>query len=137
MCRQALDIYDYRPQSQIAYLSNYGWHFCKKSCEFAISQMKKTTADGKEEQYKGKSKEEVEGLFTKHGIKLKNGVDYDMVYLLNMYLSDLPMDEKTVCMVAKYTHEDVDAADGTTMRRWYATMVGNGVPVFWSDFLDD
>ena len=30
---------------------------------------------------------------------------------------------------------DEDAADGTTMRRWYATMVANGVMVEWDDSL--
>lgn len=136
MCRQALDIYDYRPESMKFFLANNGWHFNRKACAFAVSLMKKTSASGKEEDFKPKSKEEVEGLFSKYGIKLKNSVDYDMVYLLNMYLSDLPMDERTVCHVAKFIREDVDAADGTIMRRWYATMVGNGQPIYWDELIE-
>ena len=35
--------------------------------------------------------------------------------------------------VASKTGED--AGDGTTMRRWYATMVANGVMVDWEEFI--
>ena len=28
-----------------------------------------------------------------------------------------------------------DAGDGTTMRRWYATMVANGIMVDWEEFV--
>lgn len=135
MCRPALDIYDVRPKSMQIYLGNFGWHFNKKSFEFAVSLMKKTGDNGEEKEYKSKSKEEVSELFTKHGIKTK--VDYDTAYLFNMYCSDLPLDEKTICVITKYIREDVDAADGFIMRRWYATMVGNGEPIYWGEFLDD
>lgn len=33
------------------------------------------------------------------------------------------------------TKDDEDAGDGTTMRRWYATMVANGMMVDWEDVL--
>ena len=39
MCKQALDLYDMRPQSMIAYLSNYSWHFNEPLCRYAISLM--------------------------------------------------------------------------------------------------
>lgn len=36
-----MDIRDRRPEEMEAYLSNFGWHFNKKMCEFAVSLMKK------------------------------------------------------------------------------------------------
>jgi hypothetical protein len=33
------------------------------------------------------------------------------------------------------TDDDEDAGDGTTMRRWYATMVANGTMVDWEDVI--
>ena len=42
---------------------------------------------------------------------------------------------KHVALYIKDTIDDEDAADGTTMRRWYATMVANGVMVDWDDSL--
>lgn len=41
MRREPLDIRDKRPEEMEAYLSNFGWHFNKKMCEFAVSLMKK------------------------------------------------------------------------------------------------
>jgi len=86
-------------------------------------------------------KEKVEELLTKHGIKLQKKINHDFVYLYHMYCSDLkgkvPADEKTILLITKATFEDDDAADGFILRRWYATMVGNGEPIYWSDFLDD
>lgn len=35
----------------------------------------------------------------------------------------------------KDTIDDEDAGDGTTMRRWYATMVANGTMVDWEDVI--
>lgn len=140
MCKQALDLYDMRPQSQIAYLSNFGWHFTEKLCRFAVSCMYYKEGD-KEKEVEYIPKEKVEELLTKHGIKLQKKINHDFVYLYHMYCSDLkgkaPVDEKMILFIAKAIFEDDDAADGFILRRWYATMVGNGEPIYWSDFLDD
>lgn len=44
MRRESLDIYDERPREMKAYLSNLGWHFNKKMCDFAVSLMKKVNS---------------------------------------------------------------------------------------------
>jgi len=44
-------------------------------------------------------------------------------------------DEKHFALYIKDTIDDEDAADGTTMRRWYATMVSNGDMVDWEEFV--
>lgn len=140
MCKQALDLYDIRPKSMTAYLSNYGWHFTPKLCKFAVSCMYYKEGD-KEKQIEFIPKEKLEELLTKHGIKLEKKMDYDFVYLYHMFCSDLKkvpvLDDKMKLMISKAVFEDDDAADGFIMRRWYATMVGNGEPIYWSEFLDD
>lgn len=138
MCRPALDMYDMRPHSMIEYLSNYGWNFNKKSCECAISLMKKEV-NGKQEKITPKKKEEVESLFAKHGVKLNDKFNYNHLFVFHMAMADYCsfMDERMMCLFTKAYCEDVDATEGFILRRWYATMVGNGEPVYWSDFLDD
>ena len=39
--RQALDTYDDMPKYMKQYLRNYGWHFNKALCNYAVSLMKK------------------------------------------------------------------------------------------------
>ena len=71
------------------YLSNFGWHFNKKMCEFAVSLMKKLNpSSGKKERIEPISKEKVDELLTRYGIKLENNVLYDYVYVANMGKAD-------------------------------------------------
>lgn len=35
-----LDNYEVKPSGMDNYLQNYGWHFSKKMCEWAVSMMK-------------------------------------------------------------------------------------------------
>ena len=37
---RSFDIYDRIPEDMKAYLSNYGFNFSKKMCEWAVSKMK-------------------------------------------------------------------------------------------------
>jgi len=41
MRRAALDSYDDMPKYMRKYLQNYGWHFNKALCQYAVSLMKK------------------------------------------------------------------------------------------------
>lgn len=43
--------------------------------------------------------------------------------------------ERHFALYIKDTIDDEDAGDGTTMRRWYATMVANGTMVDWEDVI--
>lgn len=45
------------------------------------------------------------------------------------------IDERHFALYIKDTIDDEDAGDGTTMRRWYATMVANGTMVDWEDVI--
>ena len=132
--RAALDLYDEMPKSMRRYLQHYGWHFNKSLCDFAISLMKK---HGK--RLEPISKENVDKLLEQNKIQLDNNVGYDYVFVANMckadYYGSSITDDKHVALYIKDTIDDEDAADGTTMRRWYATMVANGIMVDWDDSL--
>ncbi|MBQ0089926.1 MAG: hypothetical protein KBT27_11425 [Prevotellaceae bacterium] len=140
MNKVSLDSFAKRPDDMNSYLSSYGWHFNKKACEFAVSKMKKKSqSSGKPERIDPYSKDEVMDLLERHGIKLDNDVMYDSTFVANMckadYLKSSVPDEAHLAMYIKDTIDDEDASDGTTMRRWYATMVANGEPVDWYSLL--
>ena len=132
--RAALDLYDDIPKSMRRYLQHNGWHFNKSLCDFAISLMKK---HGK--RLEPIPKENVDKLLEQNKIQLDNNVGYDYVFVANMckadYYGSSITDDKHVALYIKDTIDDEDAADGTTMRRWYATMVANGITVDWDDSL--
>ena len=132
--RAALDLYDDMPKAMRRYLQHNGWHFNKSLCNFVVSLMKKY---GK--RLEPISKENVDKLLEQNKIQLDNNVGYDYVFVANMckadYYGSSITDDKHVALYIKDTIDDEDAADGTTMRRWYATMVANGIMVDWDDSL--
>lgn len=132
--RVALDIYDDMPKYMRKYLQNYGWHFNKAMCSYAVSLMRK---NGKK--LEPLTKDYIDKVLENNNIKLTRNVGYDYIFVANMckadyYGSSIP-DEKHFALYIKDTIEDEDAGDGTTMRRWYATMIANGQIVDWEDFI--
>lgn len=138
--RQALDIYDEIPREQRNYLANYGWHFNDRACKYAVSKMKhynrKTMTS---EPITPWTKEEVEAMLKREGIKVNNNILYDQVFVANMAKADFYgsslEDEAHVARYIRDYIDDADAGDGFVMRRWYATMVSNGMPVNWGELL--
>ena len=122
------------PKYMRKYLQNYGWHFNKALCMCALFYMKN---GGKP--LEPVSKEYVDKVLSQNNIQLISNVGYDYVYVANMCKADFYgssiTDEKHFALYIKDTIEDEDAPDGTTMRRWYATMVGSGIMVDWEDFV--
>jgi hypothetical protein len=129
-----LDIYDELPKYMRKYLQNYGWHFNKALCHYATSLMKK---GGKKLEVL--TKEQVDKILQQNNVSIENSTGYDYVFVANMCKSDYYgssiADEKHFALYIKDTLDDEDAADGTTMRRWYATMIANGKSVDWEDFI--
>lgn len=129
-----LDLYDEMPRAMKIYLRNYGWHFNKAACDFATSKMTKNGT-----KLVPVSKEQVDKFMQRNNVIINNNRGYDYVFVANMckadYYGSSIEDEKHLVLYIKDTLDDEDAADGTTMRRWYATMVANGEPVEWEDFL--
>ena len=130
----SLDIYDERPQEMTNYLRHYGWHFNKALYEYAVSLMRKDNS-----KVEPIAKEFVDKILRQYNISLDNNVGYDYMFVANMckadYYGSSIEDEKHFALYIKDTIDDEDAADGTTMRRWYATMVANGVMVDWEEFV--
>lgn len=140
MRKTALDMYDDMPREMRTYLSHNGWHFNKRACEYAVKMMKrKNPASGKTERIEPYTKEQVEDMLAKYGVTIEDTSNYDFVFVANMgkadYLKSSIPDEAHLALYVKDVLDDVDAGDGVTMRRWYATMVANGDGVEWSDLL--
>ena len=140
MCRPALDVYDDMPREMRSYLRNNGWHFNKKAVEYAVSMMKKKNpATGKLEKIEPFTKDQVDDLLSRNGVQLDNATGLDYVYVANMVKADFMgssiKDEQHLALHVKDVIVDPDAADGTTMRRWYDTMVAAGEPVEWDEIL--
>jgi hypothetical protein len=138
--RQPLDLYDDMPRDMRKYLSNNGWHFNKKACDFAVSLMKKENpSTKKKEKIEPYTKEQVDEMLKKYNVVLENNVGYDYVFVANMckadYLKSSITDEHHLALYVKDTIDDIDAGDGVTMRRWYSTMVANGEMVDWEEIL--
>jgi hypothetical protein len=132
--RQPLDSFEDMPKGMRKYLSYNGWHFNKELCDYATSLM-----ISKGSKIKALDKKDVDTLLANHNVKLNNNVGYDYVYVANMCLADFAgrsiIDDEHAALFIKDVIDDEDAPDGTTMRRWYATMVGKGIMIDWHDVL--
>lgn len=126
---------EYFTPDKAAYIGENGWHFNKKACEYAVQYLK----DKDKKPIKPLSKEEVDQMLQKYGIKLEKSVGWDYVYVANMAKSDMdgsPLaDEKSITNYVKIVIDDVDAADGEIMGCWYVKMLFRHIPVDWGMFL--
>lgn len=130
-----LDLYDRLPEGMDTYLANYGWHFSKKMCEWAVSRME----DKQGKKIKMRPKAEVEDVLRNYSIELKNDKGYDKVFVFHMGMSDylggsVP-DEARLAMYVKEVLDDRDGYDGIAFTRFFADCSGKGVPVIWEDML--
>lgn len=137
---QRLDTYDKLPSGMGEYLATYGWHFSKKMCDWAVSRMKvKDPATGKEKRIEPLTKEYVEEMLKKYGVKIENDKGYDCVYAANMakadYYKSSITDEQHLAMFVKDYLDDPDGYDGLPLTRFMADCIGSGTPVIWSDML--
>ena len=122
------------------YLSAYGWHFSKKMCEWAVSQMKcKDDATGKLKRLEPMKKDEVDEMLKKNGMKLERDAGYDTCYVANMAKADYYKrsiaDEAHLAMFVKDYVDDVDAYDGMPFTRFYADCIGGGNAIMWEEML--
>jgi len=138
MQRVNMTQYDEYPKDMLNYLKNYGPHFNKKLCEFAVKQMTKMV-DGKEVGVVPMSKEQVSDILKKHNVHVYNNVLSDFVFAYQMGESDflgssIP-DEKHLALYVKDVIDDIDAPDGIIFTRWYASMCFMGIPIEWQEML--
>lgn len=138
--RIPLDIRDEMPRDMRRYISEYGFHFTKRAYLYAADKMRKfNAATGKLEKVEPYTKDQVDEMLVKYGIKIENSEMYDYVYVAQMcrmdYLKSSVPDEQHLALFVKDYCGDPDASSETAFRRWMATMVGNGEPIDWSDLV--
>lgn len=129
-----------RPEEMDKYLSFNGWHFNKKMCDFAVSKMYKVEPGATHPtQIKPYTKEQVDAVLEKYGVKLENNTLYDHVYVANMCKADFYgssiIDEPHLALYIKNVIDDVDAPDGIIFRQWLVKMDAAGEPIDWDGML--
>ena len=119
------------------YLGYYGWHFSKKMAEWAASKMYKKDATGNKKYIDTYTKESLEPLLKRMGIKME--VNYDAVYIANMckadFLGTAVPDENCLALYVKGVIEDPDGYEGLPFTRFYADCIGSGCPIPWEDVI--
>lgn len=127
------------PEDMKTYLSYYGMNFSKKLYEFAVSNMRRESADGKMEKVKPMSADELKSLLSKHKIEIENNDLYNAMYLAAMvradfYGSSIEDEEHLV----KYVEDvvcDVDAAEGQIFARYLADCMVHGCIILWDEMI--
>jgi len=138
MKRASLTQYDEFPEDMLVYMRNYGPHFNKKLCRFAVKNMTKRT-DGVERPITPITREEVEGLLGRQEVNVERGQLYDCTYVANMckadFLGSSVPDEKHMAMYIKDVIDDVDAPDGLVFNRFFADCSYSGIAIPWDEML--
>lgn len=135
-----LDIYEDMPSGMKAYIANYGFHFNKKAFEVAVKGMKKKSqVSDKAEQIEAWTKDQVEDMLMRYGIKLENNIMYDATYQANwckadLFKSSVP-DEAHVALFIKDTLDDIDGSDELPFRYWLQKCIALGCPIDWEELL--
>ena len=120
------------------YLSYYGWHFSKKMCDWAVSNMYKM--NGKNKEYIDPiTKERFADMQRAYNVKLNNKYEYDALYVANMVKADFwgssIQDEMSPVKYVKAYTEDPDGYEGMPFTRFYADCIGSGTPIPWEDVI--
>ena len=127
------------PEDMKTYLSYYGMNFSKKLYEFAVSNMRRESADGKMEKVKPMSTDELKSLLSKHKIEVENNDLYNALYLAAMVKADYwgssIEDEEHLAKYIEDTLCDVDAAEGQVFARYLADCSVGGCIVHWEDMI--
>lgn len=127
------------PEDMKTYLSYYGMNFSKKLYEFAVSNMRRESADGKMEKVKPMTVEELKSLLAKYKIEIENNDLYNAMYIAAMVRADFwgssIEDEEHL---AKYVEDvicDVDAAEGQVFARYLADCSVKGCIIHWNEMI--
>lgn len=136
---KSLDRFIVEPSGKREYLQNWGYHFSKKAYQWAVSLMKKKSADGREIDIKPYTLEEVNDLLNRNNIKIKNFNAYDAAYLASMVKADMwgssIEDELHLARHLKDVLDDVDGTDEDVFCCWYMKMIKRGIPIIWEEII--
>lgn len=134
-----LDAREVFPSGMEEYLSQYGWHFSKKMCEWAVSRMYKRNSLDKKIPIQSWNKDSVDKLLNKYGVTIENKIGYDYVFAANMCIADYYgssiIDEQHIALFIKDYVDDPDGYEELPFTRFYADCIGSGVPINWEDML--
>lgn len=121
------------------YLSQNGWHFNKKLCEWAVGRMKRKNQLNKIDKISPYSKENLETMMKSNNVTIDNCVGYDALYVLNMAKADFHgssiLEESKLIRYVKDYLDDPDGYDGIALTRFYADCIGKGEIIPWEDVL--
>lgn len=139
MYRERLDSRDTFPSGMEDYLSQNGWHFNKRLCEWAVKQMKKKNQLNKIDKITPYTKDSLDSMLSANNIVIENNIGYDALYVLNMAKADyhgssIVEDVRLIKFVKDYL-DDPDGYDGVAMTRFYADCIGKGIAIPWEDVL--
>ena len=127
------------PEDMKTYLSYYGMNFSKKLYEFAVSNMRRESADGKMEKVKPMSADELKSLLSKHNIEIEHNDLYNALYLAAMVKADYwgssIEDEEHLAKYIEDTLCDVDAAEGQVFARYLADCSVGGCIIMWDEMI--
>ena len=74
-----LDAREVFPSGMEEYLSQYGWHFSKKMCEWAVSRMYKRNSLDKKIPIQSWNKDSVDKLLNKYGVTIEKIVTKETI----------------------------------------------------------
>lgn len=135
---ERLDARTTLPSGMEDYLSYYGWHFSKKMCVWASSNMYKEK-NGKKEFIIPYTRESFDELLQTYNQKIKGAIGYDDVYIANMckadFLGTSIKGEDALIQYVKDVIEDPDAYEGMPFTRFYADCIGSGKAIIWEDMI--
>jgi hypothetical protein len=127
------------PEDMKTYLSYYGMNFSKKLYEFAVSNMRRESADGKMDKVKPMTADELKTLLSKHKIEIEHNDLYNALYLAAMVKADYwgssIEDEEHLAKYIEDTLCDVDAAEGQVLARYLADCSVGGCIIYWEDMI--
>lgn len=127
------------PEDMKTYLSYYGMNFSKKLYEFAVSNMRRESADGKMEKVKPMTVDELKSLLSKHKIEIEHNDLYNALYLAAMVKADYwgssIEDEEHLAKYIEDTLCDVDAAEGQVFARYLADCSVGGCIIYWESMI--
>lgn len=133
-----LDIYDEMPKEMKRYLQYNGWHFNKMAYDFACSLMRKRGDGDKKVRLSALTKQDVDAILQDNGVEIEKKGNYDYCYEAMVCKADRwgssIEDDMHMAKYIKDSCDDIDAADGSIMRCWFAKMTAAGVSVPWEEF---
>ena len=131
--------YDEIPEGMKRYINNYGCHFNKKLCDWAISRMYKKDASGKKQYIQLNTKEQVDALLKQNNVQIERNTLYDACYVYHMgkadFLGSSIPNEQYLTKYVKDVLDDADAEDGYVFNSFYARCVFCNTPIDWEEML--